>query len=432
MKGNFQIIILVVFVVAAVFGVLVFSGAIPIGNNANKIGGLGTVVLWGTVPQESVATILEEFNGVNTSFSVQYVQKQADTFGQDLLEALASGQGPDMFFLPDSLLYSYKNKIFTIPYASYSAANFKKTFVGAGEVFMNSQGITAFPIAVDPMVMYYNRSMLDAANIVYPPTYWDQFSALVPNLTVKDDSNKINKSTVALGQFVNINYAKDILATLFMQAGNPIISEKETGIYASSLDQFSPQYPLGSVLEFFTDFANPVKDVYSWNRSLPTSRDYFSAENLAFYFGYASEFRSLVNKNPNQNFLAAPIPQIRGANFKLTSGHVMGIAISSASRNFNTALTAASLMATGDFAAKFAPALGMVPVRRDLIAQVPTDAYSPTFYASGLYAKAWLDPSSKDTDDIFRVMVERVLSNTMSFEDSVRDASAKMGLLLLK
>ena len=417
---------------AAVFGVLVFSGAIPIGNKADKIGGLGSVVLWGSVPPDAISPALEEFNAANKSFSVVYVQKNADTFGQDLLEALASGTGPDMFFLPDSLVYSYKNKIFTIPYASYSAANFKKTFVGAGEVFMSSQGITAFPIAVDPMVMYYSRSMLDAANIVYPPAYWDEFSSLVPKLTQKDDTNKIIKSTVALGQFQNINFAKDILATLFMQAGNPIVSESTGGRYVSSLDQTTPGYPLGAVLQFYTDFANPIKDVYSWNRSLPVSRDYFSAENLAFYFGYASEFRSLVNKNPNQNFLVAPVPQIRGANFKLTSGHVMGIAISSQSKNFNTALTAASLMATSNFAARFAPALGMVPVRRDLIQTIPTDSYSPVFYSSALYAKAWLDPSSIDTDNIFRGMTEKVLSNTMSFEDSVRDASAKMGLLLLK
>ena len=50
MKGNFQIIILVVFIAAAILGVLVFSGAIPIGKTG--AGSLGTVVLWGTVPAQ--------------------------------------------------------------------------------------------------------------------------------------------------------------------------------------------------------------------------------------------------------------------------------------------------------------------------------------------------------------------------------------------
>ncbi len=430
MKSNFQVVILVVFIMAAVFGMLVFSGAIPIGQN-NKIGGLGTVVLWGTLKPEDISSIIEEFNVVNKTFTVSYEQKQPESFGQDLLEALATGSGPDMFFLPEDLVFSYKNKIFTIPYQSYPQATFKNTFIGAGEVFINSSGVLAFPIAVDPLVMYYNRSMLDANNIVYPPTYWDQFSTLVPVLTKKDDTNKIIKSTVAMGQFNNVNYAKDILSTMFMQTGNPIISENE-GIYSAVLDKFNPQLPLGGVLEFYTDFANPLKDVYSWNRSLPQSRDAFSGEDLTFYFGHASEFRSLVNRNPNQNFSVAPMPQIRNASFKLTNAHVLGIAISSQSKNFNTALTAASLMATGDFAGKFAGAIGMVPARRDLIKNVPTDSFSPTFYSSALYARAWPDPSSANTNDIFRVMVEKVVSNNLSFEDAVRDANSKMGLLLVK
>ena len=49
MKGNFQIIILVVFIAAAILGVFVFSGAIPLGNQGNNTGAQGTVVLWGTV-----------------------------------------------------------------------------------------------------------------------------------------------------------------------------------------------------------------------------------------------------------------------------------------------------------------------------------------------------------------------------------------------
>ena len=202
MKLNLQIIILAVFIISAVFGLLVFSGTIPIGNKSKTAGGQGTVVLWGTVQSSAVTPILEEFNGVNKTFSVEYVQKQEETFNQDLLEALASGTGPDMFFLPQDLVFSYSNKIFTIPYQSYPQATFKNTFVGAGEVFMTGNGILAFPIALDPMVMYYNRSHLDASNILFPPIYWDEFSGLVPKLTEKDSANKIIKSTVAKSNFV--------------------------------------------------------------------------------------------------------------------------------------------------------------------------------------------------------------------------------------
>jgi len=431
MKGNFQIIILVVFIAAAILGVLVFSGAIPLGNQNNGTGAQGTVVLWGTVKNQIISPLLEDFNRTNPTFIVKYVEKSPDTFDNDLLEALAEGVGPDMFFISDDLAFKYNNKIYTIPYQSFPVNTFKNAFVGAGEVFLTSKGVLAFPLTVDPMVMYYNRSMLDANRIAQPPVYWDEFANLVPLLTKKDNRGMITKSTVAMGQFSNVLHAKNILSTLFMQAGNLIVSEKN-GSFISVLSQNGGKYDLGSILKFYTDFADPLKDVYSWNKSFSNSRDAFSAEKLAFYFGYASELQSLVNKNPNQNFLVASMPQIRNSNFKLTSAHVMGIAISSFSKNFNTAFTAANLMANSDFVSKLATSLGIAPARRDLLKTIPTDAYSSTFYTSAFFARNWLDPSSKNTDDIFRGMIEKVLSNSMSVGEAVSDASDKLGLLLIK
>ena len=429
MKGNFQIIIIIVFIAAAILGVLVFSGAIPIGSNGT--GSLGTVVLWGTIPSAAIATPLEDFNKANTTLVVKYEQKSADTFDQDLLEALASGTGPDMFFLPDNLVFHYANKIFAIPYSSYPLATFKNVFAGAGEVFLTGKGILAFPMSIDPLLMYYNRSILDANGVIYPPATWDDMLSIAPSLIKKDDSNKIIKSAVALGGFSNIVHAKDILAALFMQAGNPIITENN-GIFSSTLDSAVGNYNLPSILKFYTNFADPNNAAYSWNKSFPGSDNVFSAENLAFYFGYAGELQSLVNKNPNQNFFIAGIPQIKNASFKSTGARVTGLAISSFSKNFNTAFTAASLMAKSDFAAKFAAAMGAAPSRRDLLALKPTDAYSPIFYSSALYARSWLDPSPKDTNNIFSGMVDAVLSNSLSVADAIKDANAKMSLLLFK
>ncbi|MFA6076498.1 MAG: extracellular solute-binding protein [Candidatus Paceibacterota bacterium] len=426
---NFQIVTIIVFIALAVFGVLVFSGAIPIGDD-NTPGGLGTVVLWGTINGTTLAPLLEEFNNVNPTFTVKYEQKGINNFDQELLEALASGVGPDMFFLPDDLAFHYANKIFPIPYESYPLVSFKNNFASAGEVFLTSRGILAFPLSIDPLMMYYNRSQLDANGIIRPPVLWDDLVDMVPKLTKKDDSNKISKSAVALGHFSNVTHAKDILSALFMQTGNSIVTE-QNGVFNTNLDTPNPKYNLASILKFYTGFADPNnRDLYSWNKSFPNSSDSFSREDLTFYFGFASELVPLINKNPNQDLAVAPIPQIKNSNFKLTTAQVMGIALLSSSKNFNTAFTAASLMATGDFASKFAVALGVAPARRDLLKVKPTDAYSPIFYDSALYAKSWLDPREKDTDNIFRNMIDGVLSNNMTVQSAISDASAKINLLL--
>jgi len=431
MKPNFSLIILIIFLAAAVFGVLVFSGAIPIGSDSDKPGGLGSVVLWGTMPAANLAPIVKEFNDANPSFIVRYEEKAAETFDQDLLEALASGTGPDMFFLPDSLALHYANKILTIPYENYPLVDFKSVFAGAGEVFLTSGGVLAFPMTIDPLMLYYNRSMLDADGIVYPPATWSDLLSMAPTLTKKDEANQIIKSAVGMGHFGNVTHAKDIIATLFLQAGNPIVKEKD-GAFKSFLGESVGTYNLTSVLKLYTDFADPGNPVYSWNRSFPSSDTVFSREDLAFYFGFASELESLVNRNPNQNFFVASVPQVKGAPSKVTGARVTGLAISSASKNFNTAYIAANLMATSDFAYKFARVLGLAPARRDLLAIKPPDAYSPIFYSSALYARSWLDPSPKDTDNIFGGMIDSILSNNFSIDNAIRDADSKMSLLLVK
>ena len=354
-----------------------------------------------------------------------------ETFNSDLLEALASGQGPDIFFITDDLIWSYANKIFVIPYESFPLSSFKNSFAGAGEVFLTSQGILAFPISIDPLMLYYNRSMLDANNIVYPPAFWDELVAIVPLLNERNESNQLTRGAVAMGQFANITHAKDILATLFMQAGNPVVEEVD-GFLRSSLGQFSGGSGLGPVLEFYTDFADPLQTSYAWNRSFPNSSEAFSSEKLAFYFGFASEFPSLVSRNPNQDFLVATVPQIKGTNFKLTSARVTGLAVSAFSRNLETALLASSLMATGNFAEQFSSATGVAPARRDLIARSPGGAYLPTFYQSALFARSWLDPNPIASNDIFRIMIESVLSGVATPADSVRDASGRLELLLFR
>ncbi|MBI5139705.1 extracellular solute-binding protein [Candidatus Nomurabacteria bacterium] len=431
MKSNFQIIILVVFFITGVLGVLVFSEIIPLDFGKDAELGQGSVVIWGTESASTLSPIFEEFNNTNKTFYVQYVQKFPETFNQDLLEALASGQGPDMFFLPDDLVLSYSNKIFTIPYETYPIASFKANFASAGEVFTTSNGILAFPLTVDPLIMYYNRSVLDANNIIYPPKTWDELTELVPKLTVKDDLNRITKSAIALGQYSNVDHAKDIISAMFMQSGNQIIAERN-GVLTSVLEDPGRRTDIDKVLEFYTNFTDPVHPMYSWNKSFDNSNEVFSREDLVFYLGYASEFESLFNRNPNQNFFVAPMPQIKDAQFKLTGAQVTGVAISAFSKNFNTAFIAASRMATGDFAQKLAIALNIAPARRDLLAQAPKDAYSPTFYSGALYARSWLDPSPKDTDNIFRSMIDNVLSNKFSPVEAIKDASSKLSLLLIK
>ncbi len=429
MNSNFKLIFIVIFIGAAVFGLLVFSGTIEIGSGSKTASVTGTVSMWGTVPTQTMKAMIDDFNTANRTFTVNYIQKDASTFDQDLLLAQAEGRGPDMFLITDDLAFSYAKRIYKIPYTTYPVANYKSTFAQAGEVFLSGEGILALPLSVDPLLMYYNRSILTTNNIIFPPATWEDLSAVTPKLLSKDATSQVTNSSVALGQYSNILHAKDILAALFMQTGNPIVGISQ-GIYSSFLDKNKDQYKLDGVLDFYTSFSDPVKTLYSWNKSLPMDRDFFSAEKSAFYFGYASELNNLINKNPNQNLGMAPLPQFKNSKFKSTKARVTGVAIAAATKKLGTAYTAASLMATTNFAKSFASAVNVAPARLDLLADLPGDAYSPIFYTSSLYAKSWLDPSPKDTDNIFRSMVDSFNNGYESSKGSINTASGRLDLLL--
>lgn len=429
MKSNFSIIVIVIFIAIAVFSVLVFAGVINIGNQEKKSKSLGTVTLWGTINSDTIAPLIQKFNDFNPNIRLRYAHKFPESFDKDLLEALASGEGPDLFFMPNDLALSYSNKIHTIPYTNYPIATFTSKFAGAGEVFLTSKGILALPITIDPLMMYYNRSILDAEDIVYPPNTWEELANLSTEITQRDESRQLIRSTVALGQFSNILNAKDIITTLFMQAGNKITQERDGGNYLSTLDETKG---LEDILSFYTNFSNPLNETYSWNKSLPNSQSFFSSEKLVFYFGYASELRSLVNKNPNQNFLVTQVPQVKNSKFKLTNAKVTGVAVSSFSKNLQTAVLTADLMANGEFARDLATLLAIAPARRDLLNQRPTDAYFPHFYTSALIARSWLDPSPTDSNNVFRRIIDGVLSNSMTPYEAIGDADSKLQLLLRK
>lgn len=431
---NFKLIMIIVFLAMAVLAVLVFAGVIKIGGSSNKASGpTGTVTMWGSVRRELIATGLDDFNNFHDNLTVRYVYIPEESFDRSLLEAIASGQGPDLFLLPDNLAHSYANKIYTIPYASYPIASFKNFFAQAGDVFLTPSGVLAFPMVVDPLVMYYNRSILNSNDIVYPPAYWDEFVDMVTKLTKKDDTKQITQSAVALGQYGNVRNAKDILTTLFMQAGNNIVDQVQGAYYAVLREPGSSKATnLGPILSFYTSFADPLKGTYSWNSSLPSSDAFFSSDKSAFYFGFASELKNIQDRNPNLNFGVTSVPQIKNSNFKVTRAKVLGLAISSFSKKSDLAFNVATLLASENFALRLAESKGAPPARRDLLNIRPIDSYGPVFYSSALYGKSWLDPDPIGSNNIFKNMVEKVLSNNMTAEEAILDANGKLTSLLFQ
>ncbi len=428
---RFQLIFTGLLVTLGIAGVIVFAMSKNKGDQTAPV-----VVMWGTVRSDYVSKFLADISLKKKDvINVRYVEKKSESFEDDLIAALARGAGPDMILLPQDLIVKQFDKYYITPYENYSERTFKDSFIQEGELFLSPTGIVGFPFAIDPMVMYWNRDLLASVDVALPPTSWTEFFSLAPKLTKKDDNGNISQSFVAFGEMRNVTHSKDLISLLALQAGTPIISKNEQGYYTSALNsRASGLVPAEQALSFFTEFSNPVKGSYSWNRALTVDKNSFIAGKLALYFGYASELSSLRNANPNLNFDVALVPQtsaaISGSIRKMTFGRMNAIALLKSSRNIGAAFTAAINMTNTEAQTMWVETSGYPPVRRDLLTKLPGDAYKAVFYRSSLISNAWLDPNKEETNSVFMRLVENITSGRQRVSEAVTTASVELGSLL--
>ena len=417
-------------VVLAIFGVSLVAGLIVLATTKTKKTGTGvSVVIWGTVPATDFNDAISDLTQGGNGLKITYVEKRAESFDQELLENLARAGGPDVILLSQDLILRHTDKIAPISYDSMPLRTFRDTFIQEGELFLSGDGITAMPFAVDPLVMYWNRDLLTNQGIAKPPATWDEFLTMTPRLTVKDKSLNILRSAVALGEFRNITNAKEIVSALLLQTGNSIVSvAPDNGRFISTLAPAS----LSSIgaINFYTDFANPVKPNYSWNRSLPSSRDLFAAGNLVFYFGFASESSKIRNKNPNLNFDLTFFPQPKSADVIVTFGKMWGLALLRNSRNAADALSDIMAITSAGPVARWSGGTGLPPVRRDMLTASPSDPYQSVFYNSAVRSRGWFDPNPSRSALVFQNMIESITSGESEAGSAVETAGRDIEALL--
>lgn len=425
---KFQMILMGVFGVFVIGGVIIFSAYK--GNTQNAV----PVVVWGTISQTDFNNIIQETSLYQSKeFAVQYVEKSEEEFDSDFIEALASGNGPDLFMLPSEKILKHRNKIFAVPYNVYTARQFKDSFIEGAEIYMAPEGVLALPVSINPLVMYWNRSIFTEVKLTQPPKYWDEFYNLANVISKKDGALNILRSAVALGEFTNISYAKAIVLNLAMQAGTPVTIWSDAKVQSVFADSFNkPTIPAEAAVNFYTEFANPSKPSYSWNRSLSNSTNYFLGSDLALYFGFASEIRNLQLKNPNLNFDVAVVPISREGGVNVSFAHFNAFAISKSSKNPNASFGVASVLSSAEGAKAFNKILKLPPARRDLLNQKPVNAYESVFYDSAIRAKTWLDPSPTDTNLIFKNMIESITSGRARTGEAVTKANRELMDLLGK
>ena len=235
--------------------------------------------------------------------TIEYRKMDVDTYEKDLIDALAAGNGPDIFMIRNVWLPAFANKLAPADPAFVSEREYRDAFVDvAADDFFSDGKAYAVPLSVDSLALYYNRDIMNAAGVSSPPKTWQEMLSDIRPLTRIDEYGTIIQSALAMGTAYNVNRSTDLLSLIFLQFA---VSANSFG---QNKADFQNQAAADS-MTFYTQFARSSGAYYTWNPRSDYSIDAFYAGKAAMMLNYSWQVETIKQKNAKLNFGIAPLPQ---------------------------------------------------------------------------------------------------------------------------
>ncbi len=427
----FKLFVMFAFFGFAAVGVIMFA-LYQAGAGAEE---LGEVTMWGTIPEDQFNAFLSELSYSDSKAEkINYYYKHEDLFDNELTEALASGYGPDILFITNDQIMRNRDRLWITPYEQFDTRQFKDTYIESAETLLLPEGIIGFPVSVDPLVLYWNKTLFANNQYTLPPKQWNELFKMSQKITKRSEAGDIELSSIALGEFTNIRNAKDIFITMLMQAGGSVTKLNKDNKQIATLSNKNSKgtSPAQDALRFYTEFSNPAKSTYSWSKAQPFARDAFVSGELAMYLGYASEMSGILAQNPNLNIDITTVPQLSGGvgQRQSTIARVYAIAIPKVAENPKGAGILVNTLTSKESSEIMEKNINLPSPRRDLLALEPDDAVKTTFRNSAIMAQGWRDPDPRATYKIISKMVESVVSGDQKMSQALTRATRELQVLL--
>tara|TARA_B100000508_G_scaffold140846_1_gene143817 strand:- start:1200 stop:2510 length:1311 start_codon:yes stop_codon:yes gene_type:complete len=427
----FELALVIIFLVLAIASLVLLSNykSKPTTKDG-ELQAIGVVNIWGTLPPDGIRMLLSDLAEDNDAYrGVNYKYYHPDEFDSELLRAMADGLGPDLVLMSHEKLVDMRRRIEPISYEAYPRRDIQNAYIEGAQIFALSDGMYGLPIAVDPMMMYWNRDIYATEGFLAPARTWESFvNSIFPKLIKRDFDRTIIRAAVAMGEYGNVRNSFGIVSTLLLQQGSQGVVETSDGTYLIKLQQsFGGEGdPLRSAADFYTRFSQPGNNWYSWNRAFIEDRTEFLAEDLATYFGYASEGRVMEKMNPNLNFDIAEVPQDANATIRRTYGKFYTLAVMRSSNNKAGANAVMVNLGGAEIADQIAERSNMVPVYGSSVSLGSNDIFGRAAFLSAPITFGWLNPNMESADGIFETMTEDINENRRDLGGAVGDVSGRL------
>lgn len=425
--------------------------------------------VWGVVDDIDVyKSAFDAYRALHPNVVINFRRLRLEEYEDRLLNAFAEDRGPDLFLVHNTWVGKYVNKIVPMPastkvaYAvvagtlkkettwelksepSITLRDFKDQYADAvirdavrlvtvpapgstdPSATIRQERLLAAPIWMDTMALYYNKDILNAAGIPTPPEYWDQFQEQVKKITKLDADGGIVQSAVGMGTANNVERGTDLLTALMLQNGAQMAEANGNPTFANAPESVAGRRevpPAYQALEFYTDFANPAKETYTWNASQPNSLEAFIQGKTAFFFGYSYHFEQIRSRAPKLNVGVTKLPQIEGNPSKNIANYWMWV-VSKKSVNQDLAWNLLNFVMKPDTSKKLLTDMKRPAARKGLLADQFADETVGVFASQVLTAQSWYRGNNVGVmEDAFATLIEAGLVGGQRVRDAMGFAS---------
>lgn len=396
---------------------------------------------------DSFDGIYQAYRALHPNVTVNYRKLRLEEYERELLNALAEDRGPDIVSLHNTWIRSYQSKLQPAP-ASVKLA-FRETqgvqknqvwvektlpMISASQVktqFVDQVGrdvvikgrsddpkagivdqLWGLPLSLDTMVLYYNKDVLNASGIPTPALDWAEFQDHVKRMT-KYDQGKLVKPAAGIGTSRNVERSFDILSLLMMQNGAQMTDTNGLPTFNRMPPNLDREIlPAVEALIFYTDYANPSKEVFTWDDAQPNSYDAFVSGKTGYFFGYAYHLPRIRAQAPKLNFGFTSVPQIDPA-AKVNYANYWVESVSKKSEHPELAWDFVQFATKAEQAKTYLANTGKPTALRSLVNEQLNDPDLGIFASQVLTARSWYTGINvAATEASFNEMIDSTLQGT--------------------
>ena len=200
-----------------------------------------TLSVWGIDTPDAFKGMVSGYAALRPNVTVNYTQISAVGYDETILKALASGKGPDIFFVNNHDVMSHGDLLSAAPVAQVSLDNIQAAFPQAViQDFVFGGRVYALPLYMDTLALLYNKEIFDQASVATPPKTWQEVLDLVPVLRTIDASGQITRAAIAIGGSErSVTHGTDILNLIMLQNGVVMSDDDGKPSFSKNLTFFS-------------------------------------------------------------------------------------------------------------------------------------------------------------------------------------------------